>query len=170
MTLGEDPTLPFAHAVRPVDDSFLQTAPLVLEVHVDLDATPAEVWEALGSDRMWSWLPLLDRLRWLTPRPLAQGAVRVLRVARLFEIEEHFYRWEDARRATFHVTSSTRPVLDALAEDFLLEPTPSGTRLTWTMAVAPRVLGVRFVRYLAPLLRPGNKLAISGIRKILPRR
>ncbi len=158
------------HPVRPVDDSFFETAPLVIPVAVELDATPAEVWEALGSDRMWSWFPPLDQLRWLTPRPLAEGAVRVLRVARLFTIEEHFYRWEDERRATFHVTRSTRPVLNALAEDFLLEPTATGTRLTWTMALDPKVPGARFLRWLAPLLAPGNKLAISGIRKILPRR
>jgi uncharacterized protein YndB with AHSA1/START domain len=158
------------HPVRPVDDSFFETAPLVIESVVELDAPPEDVWEALGSDRMWSWFPVLDRLRWLTPRPHVQGAVRVLRVARLFTIEEHFYRWEEPRRATFHVVSSTRPVLNALAEDFVLDPTPSGgTRLTWTMALEPKG-GGRSLRWLAPLLAPGNKLAISGIRRILPRR
>jgi carbon monoxide dehydrogenase subunit G len=158
------------HPVRPVDDSFFETAPLVIPVTVELDASPAAVWEALGSDRMWSWLPVLDRLRWLTPRPLTQGAVRVLRVARLFTIEEHFYRWDDERRATFHVTSATRPVLNALAEDFVLEPTATGTRLTWTMAVDPKLPGARLLgKLLGPLMRPGNKLAIAGIRKILPR-
>ena len=158
------------HPVRPVDDSFFETAPLVIPVTVELAATPAQVWEALGSDRMWSWLPVLDRLRWLTPRPLTQGAVRVLRVARLFSIEEHFYRWEDERRATFHVTASTRPVLDALAEDFVLEPTATGTRLTWTMALDPKLPGAGLIgKLLGPLLKPGNKLAIGGIRKILPR-
>lgn len=165
----ERSALPAPYPVRPVDDSFFETAPLVIPVSVDLDATPAEVWEALGSDRMWSWFPPLDRLRWLTARPHAQGAVRVLRVARLFTIEEHFYRWEEERRATFHVVSSTRPVLRALAEDFLLEPTATGTRLTWTMALDTGPRGARLLRHLAPLLAAGNKLAISGIRKILRR-
>ena len=158
------------HPVRPVDDSFFATAPRSIPVTVELAATPAQVWEALGSDRMWSWLPVLDRLRWLTPRPLSEGAVRVLRVARLFTIEEHFYRWEDERRATFHVTAATRPVLNALAEDFVLEPTATGTRLTWTMALDPKVPGARLLgKLLGPLLKPGNKFAIGGIRKILPR-
>jgi carbon monoxide dehydrogenase subunit G len=160
------------HAVRPVDDSFFETAPLVVPVTVELDAPPEAVWEALGSDEMWSWFPALDRLRWLTARPHVEGAVRVLRVARLFTIEEHFYRWEENRRATFHVVSSTRPVLDALAEDFLLEPTAGGgTRLTWTFAVDPKLPGARLLgRLLGPLLAPGNRRAISGIRKILPPR
>jgi carbon monoxide dehydrogenase subunit G len=158
------------HPVRPVDDSFFQTAPLVIPVTVELDASPADVWEALGSDRMWSWMPILDQLRWLTPRPHAQGAVRVLRIAKLFTVEEHFYRWEDERRATFHVTSATRPLLSALAEDFVVEPTATGTRLTWIMAVEPKLPGRRFLRYLVPLLKPGNKFALAGIKKILPPR
>jgi carbon monoxide dehydrogenase subunit G len=158
------------HPVRPVDDSFFETAPLVIPVTVELAATPAQVWEALGSDRMWSWMPVLDKLRWLTPRPLTKGAVRVLRIARLFSVEEHFYRWDDERRATFHVTSATRPVLNALAEDFVLEPTPAGTRLTWTMALDPKLPVPAWLgKLLVPLLAPGNKFAIAGIRKILPR-
>jgi hypothetical protein len=158
------------YPVRPVDDSFFDTAPLVIPVTVDLEATPGEVWEALGSDRMWSWLPVLDRLRWITPRPHKPNAVRVLRVAKLFEIEEVFYRWEDGQRATFHVTKSTRPVLNALAEDFVLEPIPTGTRLTWVMAVEPKLPGAGLLRFLVPLLKPGNKIALAGIKKILPRR
>jgi carbon monoxide dehydrogenase subunit G len=157
------------YAVDPVDDSFFDSAPLVVEVAVDLDATPTEVWAALGSDEMWSWLPVLDRLRWTTPRPHGEGATRIVRVARLFEIEERFYRWEDERRATFHVVSSTRPVIDAFAEDFRLAPQGSGTRLTWTVAAAPKLARGRNLGWLAPLAAPGNKLAIGGIRKILPR-
>jgi hypothetical protein len=158
------------HPVRPVDDSFFETAPLVIPVTVELDASPAEVWEALGSDQMWSWLPVLDRLRWISPRPLTQGAVRILRIAKLFEVEEHFYRWEEQRRATFHVVKATRPLLNALAEDFILDPTATGTRLTWVMALEPKVPGARFLGFLVPLLKPGNKFALAGIKKILPRR
>ena len=159
------------HPARADGDAIFETAPLVIPTTIELAATPAEVWEALGSDEMWSWFPPLDRLRWLTARPLAEGAVRTIRVARLFTLEEHFYRWEDERRATFHVVSSTRPVLNALAEDFLLEPTAGGgTRLTWTFALDPKLPGARLLgRLAAPLLRAGNRSMISGIRKILPR-
>jgi len=120
---------------------------------------------------MWSWFAPLDRLRWLTARPLGEGAVRTIRAARLFTLEEHFYRWEEGRRATFHVVGVTRPVLNALAEDFFVEPTASGgTRLTWTFALDPKLPGARLLgRLAAPLLRAGNRSMISGIRKILPR-
>lgn len=158
----------FAHPVRRVDEQFLKTAPVVVRATVDVDAPPAAVFEALGSDRMWSWVPVLDKLRWLTPRPLGQGAVRLLRIGKLVEVEEEFFRWEDDRRATFCVTSASRPVLKALAEDFALEPTSRGTRLTWTMALDPGLPGARLLgKVLGPLLAPGNRFAIGGIRKIV---
>jgi hypothetical protein len=159
------------HPIRAVGDTIFETAPLVIPVTVELDASPAQVWEALGSDEMWSWFPPLDRLRWLSGRPLGEGAVRTIRVARLFTLEEHFYRWEDGRRATFHVVGVTRPVLRALAEDFVLEPTAGGgTRLTWTFALDPKLPVPRLVaKLLGPLLKAGNRFALGGIRKILPR-
>ena len=157
------------YALDPIDDSFFDTAPIVVPATVELDAPPQRVWDALGSDEMWSWAPIIDRLRWITPRPLSGTPVRRLRLLGLVTIEEQFYRWEEPRRATFRVTQSTRPLLRGLAEDFLLEELPGGrTRLTWTMALAPKGdVPPAAARALRKLLAPGAAIAISGIRKIL---
>jgi hypothetical protein len=154
--------------LKPIDDAFFQTAPLVVPASVELDATPAAVWAALGSDEMWSWAPIIDQVTWVTPRPHRPGATRRLRMFKVNVIEEEFYRWEDERRATFRVTQQTRRLLDGLAEDFLLEPLSGGarTRLTWTMAIAPRGLPAP-PKALLPALAKGNAAAIGGIRKIL---
>ncbi|HEU4975550.1 MAG TPA: SRPBCC family protein [Baekduia sp.] len=152
--------------LRPIDDRFFEDAPLVVPATVELEAAPERVWEALGSDRMWSWVPALDRLRWVTPH--GPGAIRLLRIAQLVTVEEEFYRWEPARRATFRVTRQSRRVLNALAEDFLLEPTATGTRLTWTMALEPRPAPPRAVAaVLTPALAKGNALGLAGITTIL---
>jgi hypothetical protein len=156
-----------AYALKPVGDEWFETAPLVVPASVTLDAPVERVWEALGSDAMWSWAPIIDQLEWITPRPHAAGSIRRLRLLKVNTIEEEFYRWEDNRRATFRVTRQTRPMLDGLAEDFLLEPTPSGgTTLTWTMAI-----GVKGApappAFLRPALVKGNAAAIGGIKKIL---
>jgi uncharacterized protein YndB with AHSA1/START domain len=156
-----------ASALRPVDDDFLQDAPLVIRSSVDLAAPPSRVWEVLGSDEMWSWMPIIDDLQWRTPGPHAAGSVRRLRMARLITVDEEFYRWDVDRRATFRVTHQSRPLLDALMEDFVLEPSAKGTRLTWTMAVAPIKGAGLPLGLLAPVLRPGNTVAIGGIRKLL---
>jgi hypothetical protein len=155
-----------------IDDAFFEDAPLVVPATVRLDATPAQVWEALGSDAMWSWAPIIDQLAWITPRPQAAGAVRRLRLMKVNTIEEEFYRWEPdppTRRATFRVTAQSRRMLDGLAEDFALEPDAGGgTALTWTMAIAPRGLPAP-PKVLLPALSKANAAAIGGIRKILPR-
>jgi hypothetical protein len=151
-----------------IDDAFFSEAPLVVPASVELDATPARVWEALGSDAMWSWAPIIDQLVWITPRPQQAGAIRRLRLLKFNTIEEEFYRWEEGRRATFRVTRQSRRMLDGLAEDFLLDPLDGGgrTRLTWTMAIAPRRLPAP-PKALVGALATGNAAAIGGIRKIL---
>lgn len=155
------------HSLRLVDDSFLETAPIVVHAEVDLDASAESVWRVLESDLMWSWFAGIDRLRWLSPRPLTQNCVRRLRIAHLLEVEEEFYRWEPNRRATFRVTRATLPVLSALVEDFLLTEHGSRTRLTWTMAIEPSRGSTLPLGLLAPLLRPGNTRMLEGIRGLI---
>jgi hypothetical protein len=150
-----------AHDLRPIDDDFLRRAPMVATVSVELPNPPQEVWDALGSDRMWSWVPVLDRLQWLTPRE--QGGVRRLRIAKLVTVDEEFYRWDEPHRATFRVVRASRRLLKALAEDFVLDPLPDGgTRLTWTMAMETTLPAPP-----SALVARVNRPALAGIRKIL---
>jgi hypothetical protein len=158
------------YTLKPIDDAFFQTAPIVIPATLELKAPPERVWEALGSDAMWSWAPVIDQLVWTMGRPQTVGAIRRLRLFKAVTIEEAFYRWDPdlpAPRATFRVTHQSRRMFDGLAEDFLLEPSAGGgTRLTWTMAMAPRGLPGA-PGFLIPALARGNALAIGGIRKIL---
>lgn len=156
-----------AYALKPIGDEWFEQAPLVVPASVTLDAPVERVWEALGSDAMWSWAPIIDQVEWITPRPHAAGSIRRLRMFKVNTIEEEFYRWETNRRATFRVTHQTRRMLDGLAEDFLLEPTPSGgTTLTWTMAIALKGAPAP-PAFLKPALIKGNAAAIGGIKTIL---
>lgn len=156
-----------AYALKPIGDEWFQQAPLVVPATVSLDAPVERVWEALGSDAMWSWAPIIDQVEWITPRPHAAGSIRRLRLLKVNTIEEDFYRWETNRRATFRVTHQTRPMLDGLAEDFVLEPTPGGgTSLTWTMAIGLKGAPAP-PAFLKPALVKGNTVAIGGIKTIL---
>ena len=155
------------YALKPIDDRYFEDAPNVIPATVELAATPEQVWEALGSDRMWSWVPAIDQLRWTTPR--GENGIRILRLGKFVTIEEEFYRWEPPHRATFRVTRQSRQVFDGLAEDFRLEPTASGgTRLTWTMAQGLRgVPGGGALGPLKGLMAKGNAAGIGGIKTIL---
>ena len=156
-----------AYPLRHVDDSFLEEAPLVVRSSVRLQADPSAVWAALGSDEMWSWLPIIDNLEWQSPKPYTAGSIRRLRLGKLVTVDEEFYRWDADRRATFRIVGQSRRVLDAAVEDFLLEPRDGGTELTWTMAVSPLKGRGLPLGLLAPLLAPGNTAALAGIKKLL---
>ena len=39
------------------------SAPLVARATVALPNTPQQVWDALASEQMWSWMPVIDNLR-----------------------------------------------------------------------------------------------------------
>ena len=157
-----------AYALKPIGDEWFETAPLVVPAAVELDAPVERVWDALGSDAMWSWAPIIDQVEWITPRPHAAGSIRRLRLLKANVIEEDFYRWETNQRATFRVTHQTRPMLDGLAEDFVLEPLRggAGTRLTWTVAIGIKGLPAP-PAFLKPALVKGNAAAIGGIKTIL---
>lgn len=156
------------HQLRPVDVAFLDTAPFVARSHVDVDQPAERVWAVVGSERMWSWAaPAIKDLRYTTPGPHAQGATRELTLAGFLRLEEVFHRWEEGRRATFHVSRASHRIFDALSEDFLIEPRgPNACRLTWTMAAEFRgPLAAGAWRRISKAAGPGNALALKGIRK-----
>ncbi|MFD6104279.1 SRPBCC family protein [Nocardia salmonicida] len=159
-----------ARTLAPIGDEFLTTASLILSAHLDLPHTPEQVWEALGSDGMGSWMAILDRVTWHSPRPFAVGARRSARLARLITLHEQYYRWDAPRRASFRVTAINFPLVRGWAEDFLVEPhAGGGTRLTWTMAIDNRFLRlVRIPRRLRPAVESACRTMMAGIITILP--
>lgn len=159
-----------SRSLAPIGDEFLATAPLVLSAHLDLPHPPEQVWDALGSDEMGSWMGILDRATWHSARPLTVGARRSVRLARLITLQEEFYRWDAPHRATFRVTAINLPLVSGWAEDFLVEPgTDGGTRLTWTMAIDNRLLRlVRIPRRLRPPVVSACRAMMAGIATILP--
>jgi hypothetical protein len=57
-------------------------------------------------------------------------------------LRERYFRWEEGRRHSFHVTETTSPLFKALAEDYLVEPRgEDACRFTWTVAAEPTAIG-----------------------------
>ncbi|WBP86651.1 SRPBCC family protein [Kitasatospora cathayae] len=55
-------------------------------------------------------------------------------VRHLLRLREEFVRWDKGERHSFCVTQASLPLFRRFGEDYLLEPTPTGTRFTWTFA------------------------------------
>ena len=122
---------------------------------------PAEtLWAALSADdAVVSWGPGVTTTRWVGQRPYGVGTVREVTVGGVATVREKFYRWDENERMTFAVVESSRPGIRRFAEDYVVEPTPTGSRLTWTVAVEV----ARGAGPTAPLVRGLLSLAVGSM-------
>jgi carbon monoxide dehydrogenase subunit G len=132
-------------ATRPADLSFLETAPHRKTLTFSLTASPAEVFAALASDPAgWGeWFPGFSRDgHYVTPAPHGVGSRREVRVGRTTLVET-VLAWEEGRRWAFTISEGGLPGVRSLAEDYVVEPEGTGSRLTWTLAseTSPHLAG-----------------------------
>ena len=141
------------------DDAFLKTAPFRYEQSVETTAPAERIWEVLTGDDLVHWVPVWTCLRWGAP-PLGVGTVREVTLAEVFTVRERFFRWVEGRRFSFSGLDASLPGLRNVAEDWVIEPTPSGSRLTWTLALGPH-------RWAAPLVWLGSPIIRGVQRRVL---
>lgn len=158
------------YPLAPADDDFLGTARAVTTKVLDVDVPVETLWEALAADdAVVSWGPGATKTRWVGPRPYGVGTVREVTMGGVATVREKFYRWDENRRMTFAVVESNRPGIRRFAEDYVVESTPTGSRLTWTVAVEV----AKGAGPTAPIVRALLSLAvgslINGLRKMLER-
>ena len=129
-------------ALKPVDETFFDTAPTRIAHTFPIARPAASVWEDLVADRPLGWCRGLG-VSWTSARPFSVGTTRQAKVlGGVLSVEEHFFVWEEGRRYAFYVTSANAPLFQSLAEDYIVEPSgPDSCTFTWRVAVAPTALG-----------------------------
>ncbi len=155
------------YPLAPADDEFLRTAPARTVKVLDVPVPVETLWAALtADDAVVSWGPGATKVRWIGERPFGVGTVRELTIAGAVTVHEQFYRWDEGKRKSFFIAESTRPGIKRMAEDYLVESTPTGSRLTWTVAVEV----AKFAGPTGPLVTPGLSLAIGTMVKGLKKK
>lgn len=152
---------------RAVDASFFDNAPWIFKNTVELAAPSKKVFEVFEDSDSWpKWFDGIQQVVWKNPKPFGVGTTRTVWLTTL-TIDEHFFRWEADRRFSFYLTSQSLPMVHALAEDYLLEPTPNGSRFTHTVAMEPR-LPLRLTGPLgrAPFASMFSKAAASLVKYV----
>ncbi len=121
---------------QPVDESFLDTAPLRLRGSFEIPRPAAEVWAELTAEHPLLWCRILQDISWTSPRPFGVGTTRtVVALGGLNVFKERFFRWEEGRRHSFVVEQASAPMFRRFAEDYLVEPAgEDACRFTWTIA------------------------------------
>lgn len=128
-------------ACRPVDLSFIETAPLKFVNEVELDASPEQVFKVLEDEESWpKWFKEIVGIEWTSPKPFGVGTTRTAKL-RGATVYEHFIAWDPGKRFTFRLAGASVPIARAFCEDYRLEPTGNGkTRFTYIVAIEPGLL------------------------------
>lgn len=135
--------------MRREDLSFLERAP-VRHVFTAVVAAPRDaVFAAIADPPGWpAWFPGVRSARYASPPPHGVGTIREADVSGTRWVEE-MIAWQDGRRWAYTVTEASTPLAAAQVEVFDLEDavldvpgtdTPAATRVTWTLAIEPRLL------------------------------
>lgn len=157
--------------LSPADDDFLSSAPAITTQVLDVPVPAATLWAALAADdAVVSWGPGATACRWTGGKPYGVGTIREVTVAGVVTVREHFYRWDEGKRMTFFVAESTRPGIRRMAEDYVVEETATGSRLTWTVAMEVAHLAGPTAIVLKPVLGLAIGSMVSGLRKQLATR
>ena len=124
---------------KEVDESFLRSGAELVRLNVRLGASADEVWSDLTSPSGFDYLPGL-KVQWTSPQPFGVGATRTATIGGGVKADERYFIWDNhERRKAFYVERFNAPGIEALAEDYKVTPDGSGSVLTWTIVVEPKL-------------------------------
>lgn len=154
------------HPCRPVELDWLAAAPSVFANSVDIALSPEELFAVLARADTWSrWATVITGVEYTSPEPHGVGTTRVVTMRGGIVGDEEFLAWEPGRHLAFRFNACSTSALSAFLEDYRIDPTSSGCRLTWTLA--QELAGPSKV--LAPLTGPVTNLAFRRFLRNLQR-
>jgi uncharacterized protein YndB with AHSA1/START domain len=130
---------------------------------VDLSATPGQLWQVLEDEESWPRWSYVTRMTWTGPRPFRVGTTRAIETSVGGHVVDEVIAWHPQVHLAFRVNATSADTEGASVEEFRIEPTRQGCRLTWTLAhdpknpplmaklMAKRVMNFKYRQYLAKL-------------------
>ncbi len=149
------------HPCDKVDLDFVDSAPSRFINSVDLNITPEQLFEVLADAESWPhWAKAITNVEWTSPEPRGVGTTRLVSMRGGLLGSEEFLAWDEHTMMAFRFNEASEKRIKAFAERYDVVETPTGCRLTWTMAM--EVTGV--ARY---TLGPSKPLLNAAFRRFL---
>lgn len=153
--------------LKPVQLDFVDLAPIVHTLNMELDASAERVYEMLSdSPATWTWMPSVRGGRWLTSEHGVGGRRQIL--VGPAKITETVLAAEPGRRWAYRIDTTSVPLANALVEDWVLteEPAtstrPVGTRVAYSFCFAASRTATPAIKAMGlPLSRIGAKVATN---------
>lgn len=142
---------------RTVTVEEIRTAPVRFRNSVELAIAPERLFEVLADASAWPrWAKAITRVTWTSPGAdrgdIGVGTTRTVHMRGGIVGEEEFLLWDPPRAMAFCFTATNAPGQEAFGELYEVEPTATGCRLTWTLAMWPSGVQRWSVRIGYPLL------------------
>lgn len=101
----------------------------------------------LEEEEAWPQWSYETRMTWTGPGPLGVGSTRAVEMRSGGRVIDEVIAWHPQMHMAFRVNAVSVPTEGASVEEFRIEPTPRGCRLTWTLAHDPKQasLGVKLI-------------------------
>jgi uncharacterized protein YndB with AHSA1/START domain len=150
----------------------LDDAPFRSRNTIDLNLSPQQVWEVLAAVETWpQWYHLITKAAWISPAPHRVGSTRALTVAGVFTATEEVIVWNPYHHMACRLIESSRQNTGASVEEFRIETTENGCRLTWSTARRPRKPPSLLMRlYARPVIKRGARRHTKRLRKHIEQR
>jgi Polyketide cyclase / dehydrase and lipid transport len=116
---------------------FLQTAPYRFVNSIDLPISPRQLWDVLTDAEAWPQWDDVTRAAWTSPEPHRVGSTRTFEISGGVVGTAEFIAWNPHHHLAFRITESSSQRTGGSAEEYRIEPTEHGCRLTWTLARSP---------------------------------
>ena len=148
---------------EPVGLELIDTARFRSTNSVDLSITPGQLWQVLEEEESWPRWSYVTRMTWTSPRPFRVGTMRAIETSVGGHVVDEVIAWHPQAHLAFRVNATSADTEGASVEEFRIEPTPHGCRLTWTLAhdprnpplmaklIAKRVMNFKYRQYLTKL-------------------
>lgn len=154
------------HDCEHVGLDFLQHAPSLYRNAIALDLSPDDTFAFLARADTWPrWASVITDVAYTSPEPHGVGTTRRVTMRGGLVGDEEFLQWEPGRQLAFRFNACSTRAVGAFLEHYLLEPTSTGTELTWTLA--QRLAGPSKV--FAPLSGPVSNLMFRRFLRNLQR-
>lgn len=150
----------------------LDDAPFRSRNSIDLRVSPHQLWDVLADVEKWpQWYRLITKATWTSPAPHRVGSIRALEIVGAFAATEEVIVWNPYSHMAFRLIESSRRTTGASVEEFRIETTEQGCRLTWSTARRPSNPPSWLLRaYARPVIARSTRRQTARLRKYIERR
>jgi hypothetical protein len=150
-------------SMTPVTLAEFDEQPFRFTATAKLDADPLAVFAELGD--MSLWFPLMRRSVWKTGATSGVGAEREVDVRTFGKFRERMLAWDVGARVAFTMTGTTSPLVERMAEDWVVSREDIGSRLDWIVVATPTFAGRIATPALKAVLRVIFMRACGNLQK-----